>query len=126
MAKEALRPDVQAAADQMPTKLGAGKYLKKLTEQLVDGETVEQLALAQQDKRFGLLVATDRRLLFLFKLGFSSSSEDVPYSRISTVSTGSGMAFGEFTVHAQGRDVRFHDVEKAAAQRIVNTVRAGL
>lgn len=123
MAKEPLRADVQAAVDRMSTKIGAGRELRKLPEHLAPGEQIEQLATALYGKGNGLLVLTDRRLLFLFEGLMSSTSEDFPFDRITSVQWSSGILFGSVIVHAGGQKAKVENVDKAAGRRIVDQVR---
>jgi len=68
MASDELRPDIAAAKERMRTKLGAGKEIKKLLEHLHEGETVHTMLMGSYGRGQGLLVLTDRRLLFVRKV----------------------------------------------------------
>jgi len=59
------RPDITTAKDKMRFKLGGGREVKKLPEHLWEGETVERMTAGRYGNGQGLIILTDRRLLFL-------------------------------------------------------------
>ena len=62
---ETLRPDIAAARSKMRVKLGGGREIKRLTEHLWEGEAVERMTTGSYGNGTGLIVLTDRRLLFV-------------------------------------------------------------
>lgn len=123
MAKDEHRPDIQAAINRMEGKLGAGRELKKLPEHLAGDETVEQLATGMYGKGMGLLVMTNRRLLFVLEGVMAKMSEDFPYSKISSIQWSSGMVMGSIVVHASGVKSEITHVTKQTGKQIVDAVR---
>jgi membrane protein YdbS with pleckstrin-like domain len=61
---------------------------------------------------FGILVATDRRLVFVDKGLFSLKVEDFPYDRILSVEAKTGMVMGQLTVHTAGGKEEIQHVTK--------------
>ena len=81
-----LRTDIEAAKQKMRTKVGSGREIKKLTSYLWDNETVNLMAGGTYGAGTGLVVLTDRRLLFLKDGVLSKTTEDFPMEKISSAS----------------------------------------
>jgi hypothetical protein len=96
MANDDLRPDIAAAREQMRATVGSGKEVKHLATHLWEGERVERMAQGQRsnDATAGLLVQTDKRLLYLKQAMFGSKTElpKVPTMRLSLRGGGAGAA----------------------------------
>ncbi len=58
----------------------------------------------------GIVVLTDRRLLFLKDGRLSKTSEDFPLSKISSVQCSTGMMLGKITVFAPGNKAEILNV----------------
>lgn len=121
-----LRPDIEAAKSKMRVKLGGGREIKKLPEHLWDGESVLAMTTGAYGKGVGLVVMTDRRLLFVQDGFMSKTSEDFPYSKISSVSWGSGLAMGTITVFASGNKAEIKNVQKEDGKSMVDALRERL
>jgi hypothetical protein len=78
---ESLRPDIQAAKNKMQTRLGAGREMKRLTTYLWEGESVHLMAAGRYGGGTGLVVLTDRRLLFVMDGVMRQTIEDFPWTR---------------------------------------------
>lgn len=126
MSKDELRPDIQAAKDRMSTKLGGGREIKRLTEHLWEGEQVLRMTTGAYGKGTGLVVMTDRRLMFVQDGIMSKSTEDFPYSKISSVSWNSGLALGTIVVFASGNKAEIKNVAKGDGKAIVDALRERL
>jgi hypothetical protein len=121
-----VRPDVQAATGRMNVKLGAKRELRKLNEHLWPDERVEEMTSGTYGGGTGLVVLTDRRLLF-FKEGWvGKTSEDFPRDKVSSVQFSSGLLLGKITVFASGNKAEIQNVNKDDAKRIVDNMRARL
>ncbi|AGZ43196.1 PH domain-containing protein [Actinoplanes friuliensis] len=123
MADTPLRPDIAAAKAQMPSSLGTGREVKNLEGYLWEGETVERMVGGQYGKGTGLLVVTDRRLLFVVHGMMSQQSEDFPIERISSIQWSAGMVLGAITIFASGNKAEIKNVEKNAGKALVDMVR---
>lgn len=94
---------------------GAKKELAHLPTALLDGETVRNLAAGDYKDRMGkgLLVLTDRRLLFIEASGMFGTKmnmEDFPIDRISSVSHQLGAGSGTIEVFASGNKAKITTV----------------
>jgi T3SS (YopN, CesT) and YbjN peptide-binding chaperone 3/Bacterial PH domain/Short C-terminal domain len=120
-----LRPDIAAARKQMRATIGSGKEVKRLAPHLWEGERVERMAQGQgkNDATAGLLVLTDRRLLYLKQGMFGSKTEDFPLDKISSVEWSSGMATGTLTVFAMGNQNKIKNMNKDDGKEITDLLR---
>jgi Bacterial PH domain/Short C-terminal domain len=119
------RPDIAAARKQMKAKTGSGKEVKRLAEHLWEGELVESMAQAQPkgEAGAGLLVLTDRRLLFVKEGMFGrSKTEDFPFDKITSVAFSKGMATGDLKVMAMGNESKFN-VNKDDGKEMTDLIR---
>jgi uncharacterized protein YjbI with pentapeptide repeats len=117
-----LRPDVQAARDEMTVRFGTSREIDKLGEHLWDPEHVAHLAKAAHGNVGGLLVLTDRRLLFLKEGRRSQTAASFPLETISSAHWSSGLMTGKLTVTASGNEVVITEIEKPEGSAIVATL----
>lgn len=125
-AKDTLRPDIAAAKAKMRVRLGGGREIKKLESHLWEGEHVTAMTTGAYGRGTGLVVMTDRRLLFVQDGVMSKTTEDFPYSKISSVSWQSGMALGTIVVFASGNKAEIKNVHKDDGKGIVDALRERL
>lgn len=123
---EDLRSDIAAAKSSMRVKLGGGREIKRLPEHLWEGETVERMTTGAYGNGTGLIVLTDRRLLFVQDGMMSKRSEDFPLDKVSSVQWGSGLLLGAVTIFASGNKTEIKNVNKDDGKEIVDLVRARL
>jgi Bacterial PH domain/Short C-terminal domain len=125
---DGLRPDIQRAWDALPGRLRLGKKrdVKKLVEHLHDGEVVEEMAGGLNGGNQGLLVATNRRALFISEGVIKHSFEDFPYDRITSITSSRGMALAKITVMAAGASRVIEQMDPASAQRVADHIRAAV
>ena len=102
----------------------AGWEFQALQSILVDGELPEMVVSGWYNSSNGILVATDRRLLFVDK-GFLGSLqvEDFPYSTIQSVHSSSGAVLGSITIKSTGSTGLIENIPKHLANDIGNFVR---
>jgi hypothetical protein len=122
MAKNDLRADIAAAKSKMRAKFGSGKEIKRLEGHLWDDEHVERMTGGAYGAGTGLLVLTDRRLLFV-KEGITKTTEDFPIEKVSSVQWASGMVTGTITVFASGNKAEIKNVNKDDGKAITDLVR---
>jgi hypothetical protein len=97
-------------------KLGkAGRVLvrreiRKLSGKLGDREEVVNLARGKYDGKQGLLIVTDRRVLFVEEGMVRSRIEDFPYDKIGSVQTERGMVHGKVTIFASGNKAEIENI----------------
>lgn len=120
---DTLRPDIQAAKDRMQVRMGAGREMKRLTNYLWDGEVVHLMAAGRYGAGTGVIVLTDRRLLFLKDGMTRQTTEDFPIERISPVQWNAGMTWGSLTVFASGNKAEIDQINKKDGKQIADAVR---
>jgi Bacterial PH domain/Short C-terminal domain len=123
MAKDDLRPDIAKAKDLMRVKLGGGKEIKRLVGHLWEDEHVERMTTGAYGAGTGLLVVTDRRLLFIKEGAMSKKSEDFPLEKVSSVQWSSGMVTGTITIFASGNKAEIKNVNKDDGKAITDLMR---
>lgn len=119
-----LRPDIEVAKRAMSNRSGAGREIKRLTNYLWEYEQVRLMASGTYGPGTGLMVITDRRLLFVKDGITSQTSEDVLLERITSVQWSAGMTAGTLTVFASGNRVEIKNLNKADGKRMAETLRA--
>jgi len=118
MADDALRQDIAAAKSKMRVKIGAGREIKRLAGYLWEGEAVEQMTTGTYGKGTGLVVLTDRRLLFVQDGMMSKTTEDFPIDKVSSVQWTSGLVMGEIIIFASGNKSDIKNVNKDDGKEI--------
>jgi hypothetical protein len=103
-----------ALAKLAETKLSMGfmvrRELKKLPELLGEAEAVLNLARGEYDGKEGLIVTTDRRIMFVEQGVIRSNLEDFPYEKVSSVKTETGLRSGKITIFASGNKAELKDI----------------
>jgi hypothetical protein len=123
-AKADVRPDIALAMSKMSHKMGSKREIKRLPEHLWEDETVDLLTGGTYGSGTGVLVLTDRRLLFLKDGMMSKTSEDFPLEKISSIQWSTGMLLGKITVFASGNKAEIVNVQKLDGKAITDAVRA--
>jgi PH (Pleckstrin Homology) domain-containing protein/putative oligomerization/nucleic acid binding protein len=123
---ETLRPDIEAARNRLETKIGAGREMKRLPEYLWDGEQVDLMAAGTYGPGQGLVVMTDRRLLFVKDGVMQKTTEDFPFDKVSSVQWTSGMVFGTLTIFASGNKAEIKNMNKRDGKPVADALRERL
>lgn len=118
-----MRPDIAAAWAKVSNKIGKKRDIHKLPEYLNGGEMVLAMTGGTVAGKNGLLVATDRRALFVSEGVVSHSFEDFPYDRITTVTSSRGMIFGKIVVHTAGAARVVEQIAKGEAEAVAAVIR---
>ncbi len=96
----------------------------KLPAMLNEHEQVESLAQGKYEGNQGLIVATDRRIMFIDEGLVRSRREDFAYSRISSIQVSTGFLSGTLTIFASGNKAQLTDVlPKQQAQALGDYIR---
>ena len=119
-----IRPDIEQAKSRMTTKFGGKRELRKLQEHIWPGETVERMATGTYGGGLGLLVMTDKRLIFLKEGMLSSTLEDFPFDKIASIQWSTGMLSGKIQIFLSGNKGEITNVEKTDGKAIAEAVRA--
>ncbi|MER8233484.1 PH domain-containing protein [Streptomyces sp. NPDC094049] len=123
---KAVRPDIDAAAEQAGPALGSRREIEHLPSVLWEGERVDMLATGLYGGGNGLVALTDRRLVF-FKHGLMSQRlEDFPLGNISSVEWSGGLLMGTLTVYTSGNRADIKNVAKAQGAALSGQLRMRL
>ena len=100
--------------------------IRELPKLLVDGELPERVVEGAYNRSAGLLVVTDRRVLFIDK-GFASLRvEDFGFDQITSVQFKTGMVMGEVQMITAGNTATITNVPKAEVRAVADRIRAGI
>ena len=99
------------------------KEINELPRILWEGEQIRGAIQGLYNNRLGLLVSTDRRLVFVDKGWLSLKVEDFPYDKISSIQYELGWIFGEITVFASGNRAEIKQLAKDQTRPFAEKVR---
>lgn len=119
---EQLRPDIQTARDRMSYRLGSNREIRRLEQHLWHGEQVTHLAGGTYGGGTGLVVLTDRRLMFVRDGWTGQTNEHFPFDKISSVQWSAGMMLGKITIFASGNKAEIDQMQKPDGKGIVDAV----
>lgn len=120
---EDMRADIAAAWGNLSNKVGKKRDVRKLPEYLNGAEVVLTMTGGLVAGKNGLLVATDRRALFVAEGVMNHSFEDFPYDRITTVTSSRGLVFGKIVIGTAGASRVVDQVEKGEAEAVAAVLR---
>lgn len=118
-----LRSDIETAWAKVSNKMGRKGDVKKVIEYLNDGETVLAMAGGALGGNLGLLVATDRRPLFVSEGIVHHSFEDFPYDRVTNVTSSRGMVFAKIIVQSGGAAQVIEQLSTGEAKAVAAIIR---
>lgn len=121
--EDEMRPDIAAAWARVANKMGKKRDIRKLPEYLNGGETVLAITGGKVGTNLGLLVATDRRAMFVSEGVINHTFEDFPYDRINTVTSSRGMALAKIMINTGGANRIIEQVAKSEAEPIAAVIR---
>lgn len=100
------------------------KEIKELPEILADNEQVNNLIQGTYNNGQGILISTDRRLVFIDKgLLYGLKVEDFPLDKISSIQYETGLLLGKVKIHTSGNIATIDNVEKGSARKFAEFVR---
>jgi len=100
------------------------KEIKELPNILATSETIDNLVSGIYNGGFGLLVSTNRRLIFIDKgLVYGLKVEDFPLDKITSIQYETGLMFGEIKIHTSANIAKIEQVEKKTAQNFAEFIR---
>jgi hypothetical protein len=100
------------------------KEIKELPKILWDDEMIEQLVQGTYNVGTGVLVATNKRLIFVDKGIGKLRVEDFPYDKISSIQYETGWMSGTITIFASGNKAEIKNVVKDSCKGFADYVRA--
>ena len=100
------------------------KEINELPQILAESETIDNIAQGTYNNGQGILVSTNRRLVFVDKgLLYGLKVEDFPLDKITTIQYETGLLLGEIKIHTSGNIAKIDNVEKATARAFAEFVR---
>ncbi|EFU69158.1 phage protein [Aliarcobacter butzleri JV22] len=108
------------------SKFGGKKEIKELPSILWEDEIIKKLEEGMYKNGIGLLVATNKRLIFVNKSIFSLKVEDFGYDKITSIEYKKGLLMGEITIYASGNRAEITSMGKNEAQNFAEFIRANL
>jgi len=103
--------------------LGRGE-IKALPSILWEDELPEKIIQGTYNNGSGILVATNKRLVFVDKGLMSLKVEDFPYDKITSIQYSTGMLMGGIDVYASGNKAEIKNVTKDQVKPFAEYVRA--
>lgn len=101
------------------------KEIKQLPDILWEDELIEKLVQGLYNNGQGILVATNKRLIFVDKgLIYGLRVEDFPYDKITSIQYETGLLFGEIKIFASGNKADIKQINKQQARDFAEYVRA--
>lgn len=101
------------------------KEIKELPNILWHDETIENMIMGTYNNGNGILVATNRRLVFVDKgFLFGLTVEDFSYDKISSIQYETGILLGKLTIFTSGNKAIIDNVEKPKVRTFGDWVRA--
>lgn len=107
------------------SSLFGSREIKELPNILWEDEIIERIVQGTYRNGAGVLVATNKRLMFINKgLIYGLQVEDFQYSNISSIEYSTGMILGKIRFYASGNRAEIENVEKKACRDFADYVRA--
>ena len=106
----------------MQSRLGSNREIRKLPEYLWEGELVTHLVSGVYGPGLGLVVLTNRRLLFVKNGWLSKLTESFPLDKISSVQWSEGVISGKLIVFSSGNKAEISQVPRPDGKKIADTL----
>ncbi len=108
--------------------LGYGGFLlsrgevRELPSLLREGEKIEQAIYGGYEGGFGMMVATNHRLMFIDRRFFHKHISEIPYPAISAVELDTNAIRGSVTIFARGSAISLHGISNKHARNFFNFI----
>ncbi|WP_448606837.1 PH domain-containing protein [Paenimyroides ceti] len=100
------------------------REINELTSILAPTEIIDNLVQGIYNNGQGILVSTNRRLLFVDKgMLYGLKVEDFPLDKITSIQYQTGLLLGCIKIHTSGNIAKIENVEKASASSFAEFVR---
>lgn len=116
------RKSLQEVKDQL-RDCGATKYqltkpeVRELPKVLFKNETIKSFVIGFYEGGYGMLVATDMRIIFLDVMPFGRmKTDDIPYTMVSSTELALGLMLGSVMLYTRPKNYRLWWVKKDNAQ----------
>lgn len=101
------------------------KEIKELPNILWNDEKIENIIMGTYNNGNGILVATNKRLVFVDKgLFFGLKVEDFPYEKISTIQYETGILLGKLTIYTTNNKAIIDNVSNVRIRSFADWLRA--
>lgn len=123
-------PTLEEIQEKLKNLDGLSKFfgrreIKELPNILWEDEELLNLVQGMYNTANGILIATNRRLIFIDKGIFGRLKvEDFPYEKISSMLYSTGIMFGKVTLFTSGNRAEITQIEKAHVRVFAETIRA--
>lgn len=100
------------------------REINELPNILASVEIIDNVAQGTYNNSQGILVSTNRRLLFVDKgMLYGLKVEDFPLDKITSIQYETGLLLGGIKIHTSGNIAKIENVEKATARSFAEFVR---
>lgn len=122
-------PTLEEVKEQIGVIDGASRFLgrkeiKELPKILWEDEKVEKVVQGTYNNSNGLLVATNKRLVFVNKGIGKLKVEDFPYDKLTSIQYETGWMLGSITIFTSGNKAEIKNVHKDQCKNFADNVRA--
>lgn len=121
-----LRPDIEAAKSKRRGKVGGGSELRQLESHLLEGERVKRVTIGRFNTHPGLVVLTDRRLLFTVEGRGKGSCEAFSLDEVASATFEAGRAAGTIAISTGTMTAEIKTVANVDGEALVECIRARL
>lgn len=109
--------------DNISSFLGR-REIRELPDILAATEIIDNMVQGVYNNGNGILVSTDRRLLFVDKgILYGLKVEDFPLDKISSIQYDTGLLMGSIKIHTSGNVAKIDNVDKKSARGFAEFVR---
>jgi hypothetical protein len=115
--------EIEKLAKESKLGFGTGGEVKELAKILWTDEQPMKMARGTYHGGNGIMVATDRRLIFIDKGIVGLKTEDFAYDKISSIQMKTGMVFGEIEIDAAGNRSKIQNMDKTVARELADWIR---
>lgn len=121
---EEIKKQIQAINLSNVSNYLGRREINELPKILASTEIVDNLAQGTYNNGQGILVSTNRRLLFVDKgMLYGLKVEDFPLDKISSIQYETGLLLGGIKIHTTGNIAKIENVEKSSARSFAEFVR---
>ena len=121
-----VRADIATAESRMHAKIGAGSEIDRLVSYVDVDEHVDRMTTGLYGLERGLLVLTDRRLIFVSYHIMSKTAGDFPLRTITSVAWRCDMVLGAVVISTAAGKTEIQNVDRNDGKDLVDIVRARL
>jgi hypothetical protein len=121
-----LRPDIAAARSRMRSRTGGAREIRRLELHVPSPERVEAMVVGMLAGGQGLLVLTDRRVLFVDDRRRSQHTKEFSLAEIQSIAWVSDVLTGRAVIAGPTGQVQVKNVNKDGGKEFVELVRSRL